>query len=425
MRVLFLNPAGILGGAERCLLDMLASIRSHAPDIELHLLACEAGPLVERAHAMAVRTHVLPLPGSVAGMGDTGLRGGALGPALRLAGRIVPAAVASPRYLLALRRSIDVVAPDVVHSNGLKTHLLAAVVRAAGRPLIWHVRDFIGERPLARRLLRAASPRVSRAIAISQAVADDAVRVLANVPVDRVYDAIDTEEFSPGQPVLDLDALAGLPPADGPVVRVGLVASYARWKGQDLFLDAAALVGARPGATQVRFYVVGGPVYRTHASQFAVEELRARATERRLDGRAGFVPFQREPREVYRALDVVVHASTRPEPFGRTIVEAMACARALVVANAGGAAELFKDHHDAVAVTPGDAPALAAAVAALIGDPGRRASLAAAARQSAVSRFSRSRLGAEVVSVYERAASAAMRRARRERVEDMNPEALP
>ena len=62
---------------------------------------------------------------------------------------------------------------------------------------------------------------------------------------------------------------------------------------------------------------------------------------------------------MFRALDVVVHASTKPEPFGRVIVEAMSCGRAVVVAKDGGAAELFEDGVSALASPPGDASALA------------------------------------------------------------------
>ena len=96
-----------------------------------------------------------------------------------------------------------------------------------------------------------------------------------------------------------------------------------------------------------------------------------------LEGRVGFLGFQEDPAEAFRALDVVVHASTRPEPFGLTIVEAMACAKPVVAAAAGGAAELFQDGRDALGHPPGDADALAAAVGRLVDDPALPARLSA------------------------------------------------
>src|SRR5262249_54761573 len=110
-------------------------------------------------------------------------------------------------------------------------------------------------------------------------------------------------------------------------------------------------------------------------------------------GRLGFAPPQDAPAAVFGALDVVVHASTRPEPFGRVIVEAMACGRAVVAAPTGGAAELFDDGVSALACPPGDAGALALALRRLIGDPALRRSLGDARRARAGAQFGRPRRG--------------------------------
>jgi glycosyltransferase involved in cell wall biosynthesis len=225
--------------------------------------------------------------------------------------------------------------------------------------------------------------------------------VLPGVRVETVYNGIDTSYFTPGTAGgCDLDALAGLSPTPAGTLRVGLVATYARWKGQDVFIDAAG-DAARAGLAGVRFYIVGGPVYTTAGSQWTDAELRERIAACGLEGLCGLVPFQSELAPVYRALDVVVHASTRPEPFGRTIAEAMACGRAVVVALAGGAAELVTDGRDAVGVAPGDAAALAAAITRLCRDPEARTVLGVAARATAVARFDRGVMGGELLRVYD------------------------
>ena len=99
-------------------------------------------------------------------------------------------------------------------------------------------------------------------------------------------------------------------------------------------------------------------------------------------------------------LDIVVHASTQPEPFGRTIVEAMACEKAVIVAKAGGAAELFTDRYDAIGVAPGEPVALAAAIRELIASPDRRIAIGKAGRITVTKRFQRGRLGIEIMSLY-------------------------
>ena len=116
----------------------------------------------------------------------------------------------------------------------------------------------------------------------------------------------------------------------------------------------------------------------------------------------GFIAFQADTVPVYRGLDIVIHASTRPEPFGLTVAEAMSCGRAVVVSSAGGALELFTHDHDAVGVPPGDADGLARTLADLIGDREKCRRLGHQARQTAQQNFDSSRLGPQVLAAYER-----------------------
>jgi glycosyltransferase involved in cell wall biosynthesis len=128
-------------------------------------------------------------------------------------------------------------------------------------------------------------------------------------------------------------------------------------------------------------------VYDTAGSQYSIDELRGRAAALGIADRVGFTGFVERPSEALRALDVVVHASTEPEPFGLVIAEGMACGRALVISRAGGAAEIVEDGVDALATPPGDAAALARALDRLAADAPFRARLGEAARRAALRRF--------------------------------------
>jgi glycosyltransferase involved in cell wall biosynthesis len=183
-------------------------------------------------------------------------------------------------------------------------------------------------------------------------------------------------------------------------VRVGLVATFARWKGHEVFLKAAAQV---PDDRPCRFYIVGGPIYRSAGSQYTVEELKARAEALKLSGRVGFTGHMANPVAALRALDVVVHASTRPEPFGRVIVEGMACGRAVIAMTDGGAAELFQDGVNALGCRPNKPQELAQAMDRLISDPSLRERLSQAGRETALTRFNRSRLAGEWLPLLEAA----------------------
>ena len=397
MTVLFLDPVGTLGGAERCLLDLAASMRASQRALRMGLIVGGNGPLVAEAERIGMEVTVLPLPRSLSRAGDSAIAG--LGGIVRSVPSLTVAGTALGSYGVQLERVIRGFRPTVIHSNGMKMHLLSALLPRYGVPVIWHLRDFLGQRAIMAHLLRALSRRADGVLAISRAVADDAARTLGRDDIQLIYDAIDTDCFVARGPSSDLDLLAELPPAAPGTVRIGLVATYARWKGQEVFIDAAAAYRAR-GGPPARFYIIGGPAYATDDSQFTNAELRARIAACGVDDMFGLVPFQPDPQAAYRSLDIAVHASTRPEPFGRTIAEAMACGRALVIANEGGASELVEHDHDAVAVAPRDPEILASALVALAGDPDRRARLGSAARITAERRYARGRIGPETLAAY-------------------------
>jgi glycosyltransferase involved in cell wall biosynthesis len=391
VRVLFLNPGGQLGGAETSLLAILASLRRAVPSWPLGLVAAADGPLAAHARALGVSASVLPFPEAVARVGERGADRGRT----RFAAQLGGAAVWAATYLAQLQREIRRFQPDVIHSNGLKMHVLAAW--AARRPLVWHLHDYLGSRPVTAGLLRRSAPRSIRMVANSKSVADDARAAIGTREVALVYNGVDLDRFSPRGEVADLDRLAGLPPAPSGTVRIGLLATFARWKGHDVFLRAIAKL---PHTAPCRAYVIGDAVYQTDRSQYRRSELEQMAASAGLAGRVGFTGFVLQSDRALRALDVVVHASTEPEPFGLAIAEAMACGRAVIVSQAGGARELVTDGVDALVHTPGDVDQLAERLAALTADAEWRTRLGVAARTTAEQRFNLNRLARELVPLY-------------------------
>ncbi|HEY2514310.1 MAG TPA: glycosyltransferase family 4 protein [Polyangiaceae bacterium] len=400
MTVLFLDPVGTLGGAERSLVDLVASLRAAEPSLPIGLILGAEGPLAAEVRAHGAEVRVLPLPRRLMRAGDHSMAG--LADVARHSPALLSAGASLGTYARELDRVIRSFGPAVIHSNGMKMHLLSAMLPRRGVRTVWHMRDFVGQRTVMAPVLRAVEARVDAIVAISQSIAEDAARTLRRQDVAVVYNGIDTRRFTPVGDVADLDALAGLPEARPGTLRFGLVATYARWKGQEVFIEAAARFARRAPRASARFYVIGGTAYDTDSSQFSREELQGRIAQLGLEGFVGLVPFLASPETAYRSLDVAVHASTRPEPFGRTIAEGMACGRTLIVAREGGAAELGTDGVDVIRITPRDPDALASAMLELAADPARRTAIGTAARQTALSRFSRERLGPEVLSVYRR-----------------------
>ena len=398
MRLLFLSPTGQYGGAEAALFELLAGLRERCPDWQLFVVAASEGPLVDRARALGVAVTVAPFPARLAQVGEWGAASSMTG-RIGLAASCLAAAWGALAYARRLRRVCAEHAPDIVQSNGVKMHLLSTWVAPRRAAVVWHVHDYVSRRALTSRALRATVRRCAAVVANSDSVARDLRQVLGTrVPIHRVWNAVDLTRYSHLGPSLDLDRLAGLPAPDSGVTRVGLVATFARWKGHAAFLRALGLL---PDTLGIRGYIVGGPVYATGASQVSLDELQALAGEQGLAGRVGFVGYVTDTAAAMRALDVVVHASTEPEPFGLVIAEAMACRRAVVASAGGGAAELITPGITALAHEPGDVTGLADRIRTLAADAALRARLAAAARDMAERAFDRTRMVGELLPVYQ------------------------
>jgi glycosyltransferase involved in cell wall biosynthesis len=263
---------------------------------------------------------------------------------------------------------------------------------------VWHLHEYVSPRPLTRRLLKRYVSRAAAVVANSHSVAADLREVFGgDAPVRMIYNAVDLQEFSPVGDTVDLDGLAGLPPPAPGALRVGLLATFGRWKGHEPFLQAVRKVAQ---TVPVRAYIIGAPLYDTSGSQYSLAEIRSLAGELGVAAHVGFTGFMERPAAALRALDVVVHASTQPEPFGLVIAEGMACGRAVIVSRAGGAAELVEDGVTALTHTPGDAADLAAAIERCAGSPELRRALGERARRAAVGRFDPDVFGHAFTDLY-------------------------
>ncbi len=402
MRIAHLIASGQLGGAEASLLEMIDAVRDARPDWSFVVVAPEHGPLEQRLQSLRFPVEVLPFPRRLARLGEAGREDGMFG-RVSLAASLVGAAPGVWAYRRRLRALLggtsDRDAPAVVHAHGFKMHVLGALSMPPGASLVWHLHDYISPRPISARLTRRLASRCRMLVANSNSVAADARLVCGpSARITTIYNAVDLSRFTPSGAALDLDRLGEAEPAPHGTLRVGLLATFGRWKGHRTFLGAVARL---PREDAVRAYVIGGPLYQTAGSQVTESGLRRTAADLGIADRVVFTGPVRDAAGALRALDVVVHASTEPEPFGMVIAEGMACGRPVIVSLAGGAAELIEADVDALGYPPGDEVRLAASIARLAHDRGLRQQLAARARASAERRFDRARLAAELIPVYQ------------------------
>ncbi len=286
----------------------------------------------------------------------------------------------------------------VVHDNTSVVLGGAGVARAAGAAHVVHVREiWTGGGPVERALWPLMRRRLLGAdalLGISQAVCD---------------------QFPPEAAVLLRDGLPRRPVAVGkaaarrslglPADRftVALVGRISHWKGHEVL--AAAL--AEPDLAKI------GAV-----GLVAGDELPGSGAEARLDvlaGRLGVrdrlvrLGFREDVEAVLGAADALVVPSTRPEPLGLVALEAGAAGLPVVASAAGGVAEVVRDGVSGLLVPPGDAPALAAALARLAADPEAAARMGRAGAGVVAGEHAPERIADSLQRVYEAVAPRAAR----------------
>lgn len=377
-RVLFFDHTSQLGGAERSLLDLLEHL--DRTRFEPLLLTSPGGPLVERAGGLGIPVHLLGLDGEALALSREAWSRNPLSVLWHARG--LAAAIWQAAALVRAERV------DVLHTNTLKAHVLGALVALLARkPIVWHMRDLPSSRGDSRRLLkrlfRLVKPRV---LAISQAVAAD---LPAEMAARVVYNGIDLGAFEQRRTVAPL----ALPVGDGPVI--GVVSHLIPWKGQDVFVRAAArLAEAHPSW---RFVVVGDDIFQFRGERTRLEALAAALG---IGERIAFLGHREDVPGVLAQLDLFVLPSLY-EPFGRVLIEAMAAGKPIVASRAGGVPEIVLDGETGLLVAPGDPQALADAVAGLLGDRATAERLSAAGRQRVEAYFSLERTVEGVARAYD------------------------
>jgi glycosyltransferase involved in cell wall biosynthesis len=289
--------------------------------------------------------------------------------------------LADPRAAVRLARLLTRERVDVVHAHGQDASILAAAVRPLARVPLVVTRHVLDEpsaswrQRLRARLACAAFRRADAAVAVSCAAADRLAE-LARLPrtsIQVIANGIDLEPFDGASSEVGRAArqALGAPGAE----RLVLVPAVLRMgKGHEVLLDAMPALLARVPTTRV--LIVGGGEREP--------ELRARA--RHLGEAVRFLGPREDVPHLLGACDLVVLPSLS-EALPTALMEAAAAGRPVVATRVGGVPEVVQDGCTGLLVPPSDAPALAEAMAALLGDAERSRAFGAAARKLAWERF--------------------------------------
>jgi glycosyltransferase involved in cell wall biosynthesis len=369
-RVLFVDQSGELGGAEFCLLDLMRGRQEENRD---RVVLFQDGPFASLLEQESFDIHVLALDERAAD--------------IRRESRILEQ--------LSVARSVRVQAQalrrlaadfDIVYANTAKALVIAALaVRGSHQRLVYHLHDMITAAHFSRfnrwLLVTLANRYADRVIANSASTAKAFIQAGGNAAMLEVIPngfRVAPFDVAVARRQLVRTAIRATLGLDDATPMVALFGRFATWKGQHVAVEAIRQV------PDVHLLLVGEALF---GEQEYLATVRQLVDSLGITERVHFLGFRDDVIELMQAADIVLHASTAPEPFGRVIVEAMLAERPVIATRGGGAAEIVTDHETGLLCQPGDADGLTLCIRKLIANPILADKLVQQAARAARERF--------------------------------------
>ncbi len=383
-RVLYFegNAFGTVGGSYFSLLYLVSGLdrRRYEP---LVVFAAE-NALLPRFHSAGVRTLIRPmatatrLPGKIGRLCAKGLN-------------FLRGLVMEPLRLASLLRRERI---ELVHLNNsiVRNHPWMIAARLAGIPCITHERG-INDSFLARD--RWLAKGLNAVVCISAAVHDNLIaRGLGHLSLVTIHNGLDPDAMLITQSAREIRSELEVRAEQR---LVGIIGNIKPWKGQEVVVQAIGLL--RNEFPDLVCVLIGDTSPDDAAYRDRIETL---IDQLGLRGRVLITGYRADVANYIAALEIQIHASIAPEPFGRVLLEGMALGKPLVASGGGAVSEIVVDAKTGLLFEPGNPEALADALRSLLNDPVRAAAMGLAGRQRLDAEFSIQRNVSETQALYDR-----------------------
>lgn len=300
----------------------------------------------------------------------------------------VAAVFTNVTYVIRLARLIVGEKIDIVHINQSDNMEAILTTLALGRKVVIHAHG-AGHVSLPYRWIVRSIPHV---VAISEHIKD---RLVENrLPADRISVIPNPTIVRSVRKVAIERACAAYRILPGQKT-FGIFGRIVPWKGHKEFILAAEIVlSSEPAA---RAFVVGDV---SDGDSTFLRDLKQMVETSELTDRVTFTGYIQDVERMYSIMDVVVHASTYPEPFGLVITEAMAHGIPVVASKLGATAEIITDGYDGVLVDPTEPQEMADAILGLLKDDHMRLNMGTRARESVERRYNGRLYAERMAAVY-------------------------
>lgn len=352
LRVLFVSHDSDMYGAQQCLANFLMNVDRHV--ISPYVVCPYKGPLVEILERHDIPVFVRSLQHWVTSGKQINANY-----MTRLSG-----------FLRGLRHRVWAIAHlieshniDVVYTNTCTCIEGALAAKITKRPHVWHLHEIVRSNRELRALLpqwalNLIIPLLSTRVLVNSRFVADAYRTPpAATKTYLVYNGINLSQFQRARPVDNpiFDQLHLSPKTK----MVAIIGALHPRKGITTFIDAAAIVKAN--IDNVIFLVIG-----SGSSEFT-NRLQNHVAEKALTGCVHFLGWRNDINEILAVADLLVVAAEQ-EPFGLTIVEAMASGMPVVATRSGGPEEIVLDGKTGLLVSPAKPQELAEGIIKVLQD---------------------------------------------------------
>lgn len=376
--LLFLDQSAEPGGAELCMLSIAHHLRSIC-----RVGVFSDGPFRQMLVAADIENTAIDVPDAVLNVRRDADWSDMV--------RAVPGCAMAVFRIVALARKAK-----LVYANTQKAFVIGAFAAfVARRPIVWHLHDILdkehfsgGTRSL---VIKLANKFATKIIANSHATLHSFVA--AGGDPSRavvIWNGIDIDRFNSASGSELALARASFGAGKSPLI--GIFGRLAPWKGQHVLLEAL------PTLPQVHAVIVGAPLYGEDAY---ADQLYRLVQNLGLTGRVHFLGFRHDIPSLMQVVDIILHTSIAPEPFGRVIVEGMLAGKPVIATRGGATDEIIDDGVDGILVPAGDSDALANAIRSVLDSRSLRETMINAAIEKARARFSLKAMLAAIDQVIE------------------------
>lgn len=212
--------------------------------------------------------------------------------------------------------------------------------------------------------------------------------------IEIIYDGVDPSGYRVNRSTAEIKNKLNIPVASRVI---GIVGNIRPWKGQKYFVEGFEKLSEQ--YDDIYGLVVGGCATEDRTFETSLKETVRKAG---LQDRLIFLGYRRDVPELLSILDVFVHASTKPEPFGMVILEAIAAKKPVVATGLGGPIEILNNGECGILVPPRDGKRIAEACMKYLDDPVFKQEMVNKAYERLNTQFHINQTVNQTVSLYER-----------------------